>query len=64
MTERKIIQIAAVSRRQPEHIIVTPLVVISLFALCDDGTLWGLGEVGESNDWVKIKEIPQGESDD
>lgn len=54
---RKVIQIATMPESfDPRgHGSVTA----ALYALCDDGTLWSLGDGSQWNDWMPVKPVPQ-----
>ena len=51
-SKRKIIQIAVTQDSTNDP-------AITLFALCDDGTVWGSSEVYQWTSWKKLPPIPQ-----
>jgi hypothetical protein len=53
-TKRKIIQIAASQTESGDDIIT-----YSLYALCDDGTVWDYRWEGMNSHWMKMADIPQ-----
>ena len=57
MVTRKPIQIAIEPRTDVEHVITEA----TLYALCDDGSLWFMQQIGSSDEWEwsRIVDIPQ-----
>ena len=57
MAEREIVQLAACSAPETEQSHYTEV----LFALCNDGTVWATGHwSGDSHEWKRLPDIPQG----
>lgn len=59
--KRKVIQIAAVRRSNPDENHIYPS---AIFALCNDGTMWSRQFINQDptkNEWKQIGDIPQPE---